>query len=99
MGSLRTAVGEELTPEGSEAKMLHKMNALGLAILSIMASTAEARRGGGFLFICFGDCEPWQYALMALSIVLTILCCCCYGCLKVSNKLVERRLAELQCHE
>lgn len=43
--SLRTIVGEELTPEGSEAKMLQKMIALGLTILSIMASNAEARRG------------------------------------------------------
>ena len=43
--SLRAAVGEELTPERSEAKMLQKMTALGLAILSIMASTAEARKG------------------------------------------------------
>ena len=47
--SLRTAVGEELTPERSEAKMLQKMIALGLAILSIMASTAEARRGMTFV--------------------------------------------------
>ena len=43
-------------------------------------------QGGGFLFICFGDCEPWQYVLMALSIVLTISCCCCYACIKASDK-------------
>ena len=47
--SLRTAVGEELTPEKSEANMLQKMIAIGLAILSIMASTAEAWRGMTFV--------------------------------------------------
>ena len=47
--SLRTAVGEELTPERSEVKMSQNIIALGLAILSIMASTAEAR--GGMTFV------------------------------------------------
>ena len=43
--SLRTDVSEELTPERSEAKMLQRTIAVGLAVLSIMAYTAEARKG------------------------------------------------------
>ena len=43
--SLRIDVSEELTPERSEAKMLQRTIAIGMTILSIMAYTAEARKG------------------------------------------------------
>ena len=43
--SLRIDVSEELTPERSEDKMLQRTIAIGLTILSIMAYTAEARKG------------------------------------------------------
>ena len=52
-----------------------------LLIESLAACTSEAR-GRGFLFICTGgDCEPWQYILLVLSVVLVIFFCC-YGCAK-----------------
>ena len=43
--SLRIDVSEELTPERSEAKMFQRTIAIGLTVLSIMAYTAEARKG------------------------------------------------------
>ena len=42
---------------------------------------------GNFLYICIGDCEPWQYLLMAASIVLFLVCCCA----SIAKSCGERR--------
>ena len=42
----------------------------------------EARRVG-FLYLCIGSgCEPWQIALMVVTIILFLFCCCAGACLK-----------------
>ena len=43
-------------------------------------SQTEAKGGGGFLFICLGDCSWGQIALMFLSILLTSCCCLAAAC-------------------
>ena len=45
-----------------------------LGMLLMLCTIAEAKRG--FLFICDGDCEPWQIILMVVSCVCVLGCCC-----------------------
>lgn len=78
-------------PDDPEPRRLHHRGAerykyYTVKMLINLISIAQ----GGFLFICFGDCEPWQYVLMALSIILTISCCCCYACVKAKWEVGSR---------
>ena len=58
--------------------MLRYANALFAIVILILCTVAEAKRRGGFLFICIGDCAWWEYLLMALSVI--IFSCCCWLC-------------------
>ena len=49
--------------------------------LTKLSTMAAGRRG--FLYICIGSgCEPWQIALMVVTIVLVVFCCCAGACLR-----------------
>ena len=64
-------------------------------IISILCNLISLFGLGGFLFLCFGDCEPWQYVLMAISIIFTVSCCCCYACFKAKSEQVETGIHSL----
>ena len=53
----------------------------------------EAKRGG-FLYICIGSgCEPWQIALMVVTIILVAFCCCAGACFKSKENALDQRIA------
>ena len=54
-------------------------------LLSLLAPLVPlVSAGKGFLFICTGDCDWWQYLLMVVSILICI-CCLCGCCVKLCS--------------
>ena len=62
-----------------------------IIISLLLIVSIDAKSGGVLLnlYICFGDCEWWQYMIMALSIVLCLCCCACGAASRMKTEVLR----------